>query len=51
MRAKFGIFGTTVSPRSAPGPVFIEPGSPWIKEYIDNFNLRLRADLLDRGIF
>ena len=32
-------------------PLFIEPGSPWENGYIVNFNVKLRAELLNREIF
>jgi hypothetical protein len=31
-------------------PLFIEPGSPWENGYVENFNDKLRDELLDREI-
>jgi transposase InsO family protein len=31
--------------------LYIEPGSPWEKGYIESFNGKLRDELLDREIF
>ena len=31
--------------------LFIEPGSPWEKEYIESFNGKLRDEVLNREVF
>ena len=31
--------------------LFVEPGSPWENGYIENFNSRLRDELLNRQLF
>ena len=31
--------------------LFIEPGSPWENGYIESFNGKLRADLINREVF
>ena len=33
------------------GPLFIEPGSPWEKGYVESFNGKLRDELLNQEIF
>ena len=32
-------------------PLYIEPGSPWENGYVENFNGKLRDELLEREIF
>ncbi len=33
------------------GTLFIEPGSPWENGYVESFNGKFRAELLDRELF
>ena len=33
------------------GTLFIEPGSPWENGYVESFNGKLRAELLNRELF
>ena len=33
------------------GPLYIEPGSPWEKGYVESFNSKLRDELLVREVF